>query len=62
MRKLKSDSTLDERVENLYQRMRRINQRKNPHDSKAAIHAAFCHLIGSLALRDEDGNVGEWPR
>jgi hypothetical protein len=53
MKKLDADATLDERVENLYRRMQRINPRKNAPDTKAAIRSAFAHLIGSLTLRDD---------
>ena len=58
MKKLKAESTIDERVEDLHWRMRRINPRKNVADSRAAIRAAFNHLLGSLAVRDDDPAPG----
>lgn len=56
MNKLTVTATLDERIEHLFQRVRRINARKNPADCKAAIRSAFKHLLGSAALRDGDAD------
>ena len=54
MKKLNANSTLDERVENLFRRMQRINPRKNAGHTRAAIRSAFAHLLGSLAFRDDN--------
>ena len=59
MKKLNADSTLDERVENLFRRMQRINPRKNAADTRAAIRSAFAHLLGSLAFRDDNHASGD---